>query len=362
MQTGIKCSVFRGGTSKGPYFLKEALPASTELRDKVLLLVMGSPDVRQIDGLGGSNPLTSKVAMVSRSTRNDADVDYLFLQVFVDQPRVDITQNCGNILAGVGPFAIEQGLVRADKDHTKVRIHMVNSESIAIADIETPGREVNYDGSARIDGVPGTAAPIMLDFLDIAGSASGSLLPTGNTRDMIEGIPVTLIDNGMPVIVVRAEDMGVTGYESPADLEANKDLVALKERIRLKAGPMMNLGDVAKKSVPKVSLIAPAKEGGTISTRTFIPHRIHEAVGVLGAVSVATAAMLPGSVAIDIAKSAGSGSERQIEVEHPTGFFSVRVGIGKDGRTVERAALLRTARKIMDGTVFIPALVWDGRL
>ncbi len=259
MQTGIKCSVFRGGTSKGPYFLKEALPGDTELRDKVLLSVMGSPDLRQIDGIGGSNPLTSKVAMVSRSTRNDADVDYLFLQVFVDQPRVDITQNCGNILAGVGPFAIEQGLVRAGHGHTKVRIHMVNSESIAIADIETPDGEVNYQGTARIDGVPGTAAPIMLDFLDIAGSASGSLLPTGNTRDVIEGIPVTLVDNGMPVIVVRAEDMGVTGYETPADLEANKDLVALKERIRLKAAPMMNLGDVTKKSVPKVSLIAPAK-------------------------------------------------------------------------------------------------------
>lgn len=362
MQTGIKCSVFRGGTSKGPYFLKEALPADAGLRDKVLLSAMGSPDIRQIDGIGGANPLTSKVAMVSRSTRNDADIDYLFLQVFVDQPRVDITQNCGNILAGVGPFAIEQGLVRASVGHTKVRIHMVNSESIAIADIETPDGEVNYEGSARIDGVPGTAAPIMLDFLDIAGSASGALLPSGNTRDVIEGIPVTLIDNGMPVIVVRAEDMGVTGYETPADLEANKDLVALKERIRLKAGPMMNLGDVTKKSVPKVSLIAPAKDGGTICTRTFIPHRVHEAVGVLGAVSVATAAMLPGSVAIDMARSSGSGNERQIEVEHPTGFFSVRVGIGKDGRTVERAALLRTARKLLDGTVYVPEAVWDGRL
>lgn len=362
MQTGIKCSVFRGGTSKGPYFLKEALPTATELRDKVLLSVMGSPDARQIDGIGGSNPLTSKVAMVSRSVRNDADIDYLFLQVFVDQPRVDITQNCGNILAGVGPFAIEQGLVRAGRGHTKVRIHMVNSESIAIADIETPDGEVNYEGTARIDGVPGTSAPIMLDFLDIAGSASGSLLPTGNTRDVIEGIAVTLIDNGMPVIVVRAEDMGVTGYETPADLEANKDLVALKERIRLKAGPMMNLGDVTKKSVPKVSLIAPAKDGGTICTRTFIPHCVHEAVGVLGAVSVATAAMLPGSVAIDMAASSGTGNERQIEVEHPTGFFSVRVGIGKDGRTVERAALLRTARKLMDGIVYVPHSVWDGRL
>jgi 4-oxalomesaconate tautomerase len=360
--TAIPCTLMRGGTSKGPFFLASSLPSDPKVRDRVLLAIMGSPDIRQIDGLGGADSLTSKVAVISPSTRADADVDYLFLQVVVNEPRVDSSQNCGNMLAGVGPFAIEKGLVRATGDRTKVRIHMVNTQSIAVADIQTPGGEVQYDGDASIDGVPGTAAPILLDFLDIAGSSCGALLPTGNARDLVEGVEATLIDNGMPVVVLRATDLGKTGSESPAELEADTALKARVEAIRLEAGRRMNLGDVTRKTVPKMCLISPPRSGGAICTRNFIPHTVHKAIGVFGAVSVATACVVPGSVAADIARAAGSGRSRRLDVEHPTGFFTVEMDVeivGGDVR-VERAALLRTARKLMSGDAFVAQSIWAG--
>ncbi|NNM71474.1 4-oxalomesaconate tautomerase [Enterovirga aerilata] len=356
MQRAIPCSVLRGGTSKGLYFLGRDLPADPEARNRVLLAVMGSPDERQIDGMGGADPLTSKIAVIGPATRPDADVDYLFLQVVVDEPRVDASQNCGNILAGVGPFAIERGLVKPTGDLTRIRIHMVNTNSIAIASVETPGGRVNYAGPARIDGVPGTAAPIMLEFTDIAGSSCGALLPTGHARDSFGGIEVTCIDNGMPVVLMRAADLGATGYESPEELEGNTGLKARVEEIRLAAGPAMNLGDVTRKNVPKMCLIAPPKNGGAVSTRNFIPHRVHKAIGVLGAVSVATACALDGSVADGIAvRSAASGPQR-FEVEHPIGFFTVEADLvqGAGGLEVRKAALLRTARILMTGEVFVP--------
>ena len=293
-QIAIPCSVMRGGTSKGLYFKAEDLPADPAARDKVLLAVMGSPDPRQIDGLGGANPLTSKVAVVGPPTRDDVDVDYLFLQVVVDQAEVSDSQNCGNILAGIGPFAIEHGLVPARDGVTDVRIHMVNTKSVAVARIQTPGGKVEYAGDARIDGVPGTAAPIPIDFLDVAGSSCGKLLPTGNAKDVIDGVELTCIDNGMPVVVMRAAAFGKTGYETPEELEADAALKQRVEAIRLKVGPLMNLGDVTKKTVPKMCLVAPPQKGGAICTRNFIPHRVHEAIGVFGAVSVATACVTPG--------------------------------------------------------------------
>jgi 4-oxalomesaconate tautomerase len=362
MQTAIPCTVMRGGTSKGLYFLASDLPADAPTRDKVLLAAMGSPDARQIDGLGGAHPLTSKVAVIAPASRPDADVDYLFLQVAVDKAEVSDSQNCGNLLAGVGPFAIEQGLVRATGDLTTVRIHMLNTESIAVAAIQTPGDMPRYDGDARIDGVPGTAAPIPIDFLDVAGSSCGALLPTGNAKDVVEGLEVTCIDNGMPVVIMRASDFGKTGYEAPEALEADADLKAKVEAIRLTVGPMMNLGDVTKKTVPKMCLAAPAQHGGAISTRNFIPHRVHEAIGVFGAVSVATACVVPGSVAAEVSGLDGAAGERTLDVEHPTGFFSVAMDVGvEDGAvTVRRAALLRTARKLMRGEVYVPASVWTG--
>ncbi len=340
----------RGGTSKGGYFLAEDLPASTPERDAALLRIMGSPDPRQIDGLGGADPLTSKVAVVRKSQRPDVDVDYLFLQVFVDQAIVTDAQNCGNILAGVGPFAIERGLVDARDGETAVRIFMENTAQIAVATISTKGGRVIYDGDARIDGVPGTAAPINIIFEDTAGSSCGALLPTGKAVDVIDGVDCTLIDNGMPCVVMRASDFGLSGSESPKEMEANAGLKARIETIRLKAGPLMNLGDVKDSSVPKMSLVSPASNGGALSTRTFIPHRVHSSIGVLGAVSVATACLLPEGPARASA-AIPDGSLKTLSIEHPTGEFTVLATIGSDG-SVLSAGVLRTARKLFDGVVF----------
>ena len=350
MSNGIRCMWMRGGTSKGGYFLKSDLPSDTAARDAFLLGMMGSPDSRQIDGLGGADPLTSKVAVVSASERDDADVDYLFLQVFVDQAIVTDAQNCGNILAGIGPFAIERGLVEAAGDETQVRIFMENTGQIAIATVATPNGSVTYKGESKIDGVPGTSAAVPLEFLDTAGSSCGALLPTGNAVDLIDGVECTLIDNGMPVVVMRASDMGISGTESREELEANSDLRAKLEAIRLQAGPMMNLGDVTEKSVPKMSMVSEATNGGALSTRTFIPHRCHASIGVLGAVSVATAAILPNSPAASVA-TLPEGNRKTLAVEHPIGEMTVVIDIDQDGQP-KSAALLRTARKLFDGEVF----------
>jgi len=353
-QRAIPCTVMRGGTSKGLYFRASDLPADIAIRDAVLLAAMGSPDPRQIDGMGGAHPLTSKIAVVGPSTHPHADVDYLFLQAVVDEARIDAGQNCGNLLAGVGPFAIEEGLFAATGEVTNVRINMLNTKSLAVAAIQTPGGHVRYDGDARIDGVPGTAAPVPIDFLDVAGSTCGALLPTGKARDVVQGIELTAIDNGMPVVVMRAADFGKTGYETPEELEGDAELKARVEAIRLEIGPRMNLGDVAKKTVPKMCLVAPAQHGGAICTRNFIPHRVHEAIGVFGAVSVATACVTPGSVAAEVATTTDPQS---LEVEHPTGFFTVAMEVAPDGR-IRRSALLRTCRRLMRGEVYVPASLW----
>ncbi|WP_426199588.1 4-oxalomesaconate tautomerase [Pseudomonas sp. DC3200b2] len=354
-QRAIPCLMMRGGTSKGAYFLASDLPQDPQVRDKVLLAVMGSPDPRQIDGIGGADSLTSKVAIIQPSTRPDADVDYLFGQVVVAEPRVDYGQNCGNILAGVGPFAIERGLVPATGELTLVRIHMVNTGQIAIAQVPTQDGAVCYAGAARIDGVPGTAAPLLVEFTDVAGSSCGSLLPTGNAVDLFDGVEVTCIDNGMPVIVLRASDLGVTGYESPAELDANEALKARIESIRLQAGPLMNLGDVSQRSVPKMCLVAEPRDGGAIHTRSFIPHRCHASIGVFAAVSVASACLLEGGVAKAVA-FVPTGDRPLLSVEHPGGEFSVELHL--DNGQIAGCGLLRTARLLYDGKVQIPRGVW----
>jgi 4-oxalomesaconate tautomerase len=347
MSDGVRCMWMRGGTSKGGYFLKSDLPAD---RDAFLLAAMGSPDSNQIDGMGGADPLTSKVAVVSTSARDGVDVDYLFLQVFVDQAIVTDAQNCGNILAGVGPFAIERGLVLATDDETQVTIYMENTGQVAVATVQTPGGVVTYDGAAKIDGVPGSHAPIPLAFRDTAGSSCGALLPTGNAVDVINGVPVTLIDNGMPCVVMKAVDVGMTGYEDRDSLDANTELKAKIEAIRLAVGERMNLGDVREKSVPKMMLVAPPRNGGAVTVRSFIPHRAHATIGVLGAVSVATACLIPGSPAADVAEIK-EGARKLLSVEHPTGEMSCVLELDEAGE-VKSAALLRTARKLMDGMVF----------
>jgi len=360
-QISVACSVMRGGTSKGLYFLAEDLPESIADRDKFLLSAMGSPDPREIDGMGGGHPLTSKVAVVSKSERAGIDVDYLFLQVWPDRAEVSDQQNCGNILAGVGPFAIEQGLVSAGEYVTEVSIYMVNTDSKATATVETPGRIVNYSGSSRIDGVPGSHAPVNIDFEDVAGSSCGALLPTGNALDVVEGVEVTLIDNGMPVVCLLASDLGVTGYESPIELESNIELVSRIEAIRLASGLLMNLGDVTNKTVPKISLLSAPKSGGVVNTRTFIPHRVHDSIGVLAAVSVASASMMPGSVVSKLSPQVATEEFLDVVIEHPTGSFTIQIGVDGTGSEIRftRSALMRTARLLMNGSVFVPQTEWS---
>ena len=351
----------RGGTSKGLVFDLVDLPADRETRDAFLLAAMGSPDAREIDGMGGAHPLTSKVAVVSPSQRDEADVDYLFLQVWPDRPEVSDSQNCGNMLAAVGPFAVEHGMVEAKPDVTPVRIWMQNTDTLATAFVQTPDGGVTYAGDARIDGVPGRHAPIPIEFADTAGSSCGALLPTGNAVDDIAGMRVTCIDNGMPVVCINAADLGLSGRETPEEIEARDDVRQRVEEVRLAAGPLMNLGDVTSKTVPKMSLLSAPTDGGAVSTRTFIPHRVHEAIGVLGAVSVATACLLPGSVAAEVASlPSTTNGPLDVMVEHPTGFFTVTLDVDDSVSPpqVRSAALLRTARLLMRGHVMVPWTVW----
>ncbi len=352
---GVRCMMMRGGTSKGAYFLAEDLPSDPAARDALLLAVMGSPDPRQVDGLGGAHPLTSKVAIVSRSAAPGVDIDFLFAQVGVDKPMVDTTPNCGNILAGVAPFAIERGLRSIDGATTTVRVRTINTGTVADLKVQTPNGAVRYDGDARIDGAPGTSAPIDVTFLDAEGSVCGKLLPTGNVVDVIGGVRCTLIDNGMPVIVMKAEDLGRTGHEPRDQLDRDLPLKERIEAIRLAAGPLMNLGDVSKKVVPKIALVARPQNGGSLATRSFIPHECHASIGVFAAVTVATAAALPGSPAAEVA-TMPPGRERQVVVEHPTGEFTVSLTVGgsADAPVVEKAGLLRTARLLFDGIAYAP--------
>jgi 4-oxalomesaconate tautomerase len=357
MQRSIPCLFMRGGTSRGPFFMESDLPAGVAERDAVLLAVMGSPDARQIDGLGGADPLTSKVGIVRRGTQPGVDLEFLFAQVSIKESRVDTTPNCGNMLAAVAPFGLETGLVAAAGEVTRLRVLTRNTGTLSDIEVRTPGGAVEYAGTARIDGVPGTAAPINISFLDTAGSVCGSLMPTGRLVDRFDGVEATCIDNGMPVVVMGAEALGVTGYETRDQLNADVQLKKRIESIRLQAGPAMNLGDVAKLVVPKMCLVAKPAAGGQICTRTFIPHDCHAAVGVLGAVTVATAAVLPGSVANRYAL-VPAGSPKSISVEHPSGEFSVVLTMNPQNPSeVLQAALLRTARFLMRGEVFIPQAI-----
>ncbi|MFK0092322.1 4-oxalomesaconate tautomerase [Pseudomonas sp. NPDC090592] len=351
-QVRIPCLLMRGGTSKGAYFEAGDLPAEPDKRDRLLLAAMGSPDSRQINGIGGGDSLTSKVAIIRRSQRSDADIDYLFAQVLVDEARVDYGQNCGNILAGVGPFALERGMVPITGNSTTVRIFMENTGQIAVAKVPTQQGRVEYEGETRIDGVPGGAAPIVIEFEDVAGSSCGALLPTGNAQDMVQGVPVTCIDNGMPVVLIRAADLERTGLESCAELDGDLELKARLEAIRLQVGPMMNLGNVAQRNVPKMTLVSAPLSNGAINTRSFIPHRCHASIGVFGAVSVASACLLPGTVVHPLAKVTDDAVQR-LSVEHPSGEFTVQ--IRREGASLA-CGLVRTARVLFDGVVVIDAV------
>ena len=363
----IPCVLMRGGTSRGPVFLARDLPADPAARDAVLIAAMGAGHALQVDGLGGGNPLTSKVAIVGPASRADADVDYLFAQVKVTERRVDTGPNCGNMLAAVGPFAIEQGLIPARDGTTAVRIHNVNTGKIILAEIATPDGRVTYAGTARIDGVPGTAAPVRLIFAGAAGAKTGRLLPTGQARETIAGIAATCLDAATPVVILRAADFGKTGHETPAELDADADFLARLEGVRLEAAARMGLARPGGSVLPKPVLIAPARHGGEVvdrgiqtagdavsghpalTTRYFMPHRCHTALAVTGAVAIAIACATPGTLAADIAGLPALPTD--VPIAHPGGTLTLGLRPGANG--VPEAALLRTARRIFEGTLFV---------
>ncbi|HYM18147.1 MAG TPA: 4-oxalomesaconate tautomerase [Micropepsaceae bacterium] len=346
----IPCVLMCGGTSRGPYFLASDLPADPRERDRVLIQVMGSGHELEIDGIGGGHPLTSKVAIVSPSKVKGADVDYLFAQVDVCERRVDTSPNCGNMLAGVGPFALEAGLVPIDESISTVRIYNVNTKKLIEARIQTPGGKVKYDGTAAIDGVPGTAAPIHLAFLDAAGSKTGKLFPTGNPRDLIDGVEVSCIDAAMPIMALNAKDLGKTGYERPAEFATDHDFMKRLESLRLEAGKRMGLGDVKALVIPKPVLVAQARRGGTLTGRYFMPHACHNAFATTGAVAVGTAAVTAGNV---ISETAGTPKlPADIVIEHPSGTMQVHLE-ERAGEKAPVAYIVRTARRLFEGKVLV---------
>ena len=350
----IPCVLMRGGTSRGPFLLASDLPADPARRDAVLMKIMGSPDPLQLNGLGGGKSVTSKTAIVSRSREPGADVDYLFAQVKVKEAVVDTKPNCGNMLAAVGPFAIEAGLVAARDPETVVRIFNVNTRTVIEAIVQTPGGQVRYDGDTRIDGVPEPAAPIKLTFLDAVGAMTGRLLPTGNIVDVIDGVQVSCVDMAMPVFVMAARDFGKTGAETPEELEADREMFARIAAIRLKAGRMMGLGDVSRSVVPKPVLVSEPRAGGSITSRYLTPLTCHRSHAATGALAVGVAAMLPGSVAHGFASLPASGGA--VCVEHPAGRIEMDLELtGMPGNPqVRRASLVRTARRIFEGNVIVP--------
>jgi 4-oxalomesaconate tautomerase len=361
MQTRIPCVIMRGGTSRGPFFLASDLPSDPCERDAVLLAVMGSPHEYQVDGIGGANPLTSKVAIISASRHADADVDYLFAQVLINERVVDTKPNCGNMLVAVGPFAIEAGLVPARHPETTVRIHNVNTQTLVESIVRTPDGKVAYEGDAAIDGVPGTAAPVKLNFRSAIGSVTGKLLPTGRPLDVIDGVEVSCVDVAMPMVLMAAEQLGKSGHETAAELDADRELFARMEAIRRKAGVLMGMGDVSRLVVPKVGLLARPRHGGTIASRYFVPYACHKAHAVTGTVCVASACALPGTVASRLV-SLPPAPQGVIQLEHPSGMIAIDLDAELAGEqpVMRRAALIRTARRLFEGHVCVPGQVWPG--
>ena len=359
-QTGIPFVFMRGGTSRGPYFNRADLPEDRESLAEVLIAALGAGHTINIDGIGGGVAVTTKVAMLSRSEDTWADVDYFFAQVSVEDRLVDFKPTCGNILSGVGPAAIEMGLVTPTGDETEIRIRAVNTGARVLARVQTPGGALRYDGEAAIAGVPGTAAPVALSFMDVVGSSTGAFLPTGNLRDNLDGIEVTCMDVAMPMVIARAEDFGLTGYETAQALDGNRDFFARMEAVRLKAGAAMGMGDVSKSVTPKFGLLAPARVGGTICTRYFMPWTTHPSMAVTGSQCLASCALTPGTVADGLLERPAE-SPANVVLEHASGTIEVLVDFEMNNHfTLNSAGLLRTARKLADGHVYVPASVWKG--
>lgn len=360
-QTAIPFLFLRGGTSRGPYFNSKDLPQDRAALARVLVAALGSGHRLNIDGIGGGDAVTTKVAMLSRSDAAGCDVDYLFAQVSVLDGLVDFKPTCGNILSGVGPAALEMGLIAPQGDVTRVHIRAVNTEARVEAIVRTPGGAVEYEGEAAIDGVPGTAAPVMLNFMDVVGGVTGALLPTGNLIDRFDGVPVTCMDVAMPIVIARAADLGLTGYEAAAELDADAALMARIEGIRLQAGNAMGLGDVSKSVTPKFAVLAPPRDGGAVTARYFMPWKCHPSMAVTGAQCLASCVLTPGSIAAGIA-TPPADRPAVVEIEHPMGRIAVTVDAetGPGGFRLRSAGLIRTARLLARGELLVPARVWDG--
>ncbi|ASM49625.1 hypothetical protein PESP_a1519 [Pseudoalteromonas espejiana DSM 9414] len=360
IQKKIPCVIMRGGTSRGTYFLANDLPREWEKRKEILTAAMGSGDPLQVNGVGGGNSLTSKAAIISRSTDPDADIDYLFAQVSIEQNEVDITPSCGNILSGAAPLAIEYGLVTANDGETRVRVKNVNTNTLIEVVVQTPNGFVEYEGDATIDGVPGSGAPILLKFFDVCGTKTGELLPTGSARDTFDGVEVSCVDAAMPMVLIPAQSLGVKGSESKQELDANSELLQKIESIRLQASLKMGLGDATGKVIPKVGLLSVPQFGGTITSRYFVPQNCHTSHSVTGAICVSVSCMLPGSVAYDLITPQTS-NQQSIVVEHPSGKIDLLLEGSFENNTldIKSAGLMRTARMLFKGEVHIPAKVWD---
>lgn len=361
MQTAIPCVVMRGGTSKGPYFHLSDLPADPETRNRVLLAVMGSPDARQIDGIGGADWLTSKAAMVGPSSRDDADLDYLFAQVLIDRDYVDLAPNCGNMTSGVGPFAIEAGLIEATDPETVVRIFNVNTGAIIEAVIQTPGGELTYEGDTAIDGVPGTAAPVMLRFSNTVGTRTGKLLPTGEKREVINSVEVSCVDCAIPMVTARAEDMGKTGYETKAEFDADEDFFRRLEAIRVEASHRMGLGDPTGRVVPKFCIISPARKDGSVNARYFVPTKCHATFPLVGGMCLSATSMIDGTVT-DGVVSVTDAPRQVVGIENPAGRLDCEIEFlgSRSDPQIDRVGFVRTTRRMFEGRVFVPRQVWDG--
>lgn len=361
-QISIPCTVMRGGTSKGPYFKLSDVPEDRAQLERLLLAVMGSPDPREIDGLGGADWLTSKTAMVGPSTRPGADVDYLFGQVIIDKPIVDFRPNCGNLTSAVGPFAIETGMVKATDPETTVRIFNINTGALIEAVIQTPGGTIQYEGDTAIDGVPGTAAPILLFFYDLVGTRTGKLLPTGNPIDVIEGVEVSCVDAAIPMIIARAEDMGKTAYESPAEINADSAFFERLERIRVAASHRMGLGDPTGSVIPKFCIVSKARNGGSVNARYMVPHECHQTFPLVGGQCLAAASIQKGTIAAEFTRVTDANTQT-IDIEHPVGTLGTAIDYTgtRDAPEITRIGFVRTARKLMVGEVFVPESVWPER-
>jgi len=361
-QTSIPFHFFRGGTSRGPYFNRADLPEDRETLAEVLLGLLGSGHQLNIDGLGGGAAVTTKVAILSPSDDPEADVDYFFAQVSVLDRTVDFKPTCGNILSAVGPAAIEMGLVVPSGGETRIRVLSTNIGARIEAVVQTPGGKVKYDGTAAIDGVPGTAAPVYLNFMDVVGSTCGALLPTGNLRDVIDGIEVTCMDVAMPMVIARASDFGLTGYETPEELDANRAFYDRMEPIRIEAGKRMGMGDVSGSVTPKFGILASPRHGGTVTARYFMPKNCHPTMAVTGSQCLASCLLTPGTVATGLF-AAPEAQPAIVLIEHPTGTIDVTVDYenGPDGFALRSAGLLRTARLLARGEVFVPKSIWQGK-